>query len=215
VGANFLLNKNRWGLRYALSRLNVDYLPANPVFKHYVRSKLHQTPRLQLGCGNTICDGWLHQDRKTIEGVDFVIDVRRLRKYVDSNSLEAIMTSHMLEHLPRHEAKELMVDFRNWLRSGGELWISVPDLTILYGIARDPNTLEEDRDRAMMTIATPTPGHISAWFFEDISRILASFGFNDIRRWDEPPVEFKKAEGCWTHCIGGKLISLNVYAKKQ
>ncbi len=211
----FIPNKNFWGLGYAFECELIKRLPPNPIFKHYVRSKITRTSKLQLGCGNTICEGWLHQDWKRLKGVDFVIDVRRLNKYVEANSLDAIFTSHMIEHLRRHEARELLADVWNWLRPGKEIWIATVNLDVLYPLAKDPNTSEADREFALNLIASSPPGHVSAWFFEDIYRILDSIGFEDIRTWGEPPKEFKQTSGFWDYCLAGKLISLNVYARKK
>jgi hypothetical protein len=211
----FISNKNTWGLGYALNKAYVQLLPPSPLFKRHVKSKLSCNPRLQLGCGSTICPGWVHQDRRHRKGVDLVVDARRMKKYVAFNSLDAVFTSHMLEHLPRHEAKALLADFWNWLHPGGELWIAVPDLTALYEIASDPCTSTEEREKALMLIATPKPGHVSAWFFEDLREILRSLGFDSISKWEKPPDEFEKTNGCWTHQIRAKPISLNVYARKK
>ena len=210
----FSSNIRAWGLGYTLERILISKMPVNPIFKLRVKSKILANPKLQLGSGNTICQGWIHQDWKNIKGVDLVIDVRRLRKYIDEESLDSIFTSHMLEHFPRHEVRELLFDFQRWLRPGKELWIAVPDLDALYEVARNKNTSETERELTMMLIATPKPGHVSAWFFEDLKEILESSGFENISRWTEPPQEFQESSGCWNYCIAGKPISLNIYAKK-
>jgi predicted SAM-dependent methyltransferase len=213
--SEFSSNTRIWGLGYALERILIRRLPANPIFKFRLRSKLSAIPKLQLGSGNTICRGWIHQDWQYMNGIDLVIDARRLRKYIRGNSLDAIFTSHMLEHLPRHEVKELFVDFYRWLRPGKAFWLAVPDLDALYQVAKDRNTSQAEREHAMMLIATPRPGHVSAWFFEDVKEILESSGFDQISIWNVPPEEFQESIGCWNYCIAGKLISLNITARKK
>jgi predicted SAM-dependent methyltransferase len=217
---SFVHNKNVWGLKYALSRLYVNNMPASPFYKKYLRSRITAIPRIQLGAGTTICPNWLHQDVKRFQNrkhknLDCTINVFRLNKYIASNSLDAIFTSHMIEHLSRNEAKELLGDCYNWLKSGGELWISVPDLSILYDIATAEDTSEEDRENAMMLISSPRPGHVSCWFYEDMKKILESLGFENARRWVTPPKEFQSVAGCWNVTVVGKLISLNIVAIKK
>lgn len=216
----FFHNKNVWGLKYALDQFFINYVPANPFYKKYVNSKIALAPRIQLGAGETICRDWLHQDVKIFQGrkhknLDFTINVLRLKKYIKSNSLDAILTSHMLEHLSRDEVKDLLSECHRWLRPGGAIWISVPDLSILFDVAKDEGTSEDDRHSAMMLISSPRPGHVSCWFFEDLKRILEMIGFDKIQKWTEPPREFQNVKGCWSVTIAGKLISLNILAFKK
>lgn len=216
----FMNHMNVWGLKYALERVYTDYMPANPFYKKYARSKLASVPRLQLGAGATVCPAWLHQDLRRFQNrkhknLDFTINVLRLKKYISCNSLEAIFTSHMLEHLSRPEAKELLSDCHRWLKPKGELWISVPDLSILYNIAIAEDTSAKDREAAMMLISTPRPGHVSCWLFADIKNILEALGFENIQRWVDPPADFQNSPGCWDAKIADKPISLNVLSFKK
>jgi hypothetical protein len=206
-------DKNVWGLQYALN------MPTNPIYQKYLRSRIATVPRLQLGAGVSICPNWLHQDVKRFQNrkhrnLDFSINVFRLKKYILDNSLEAIFTSHMLEHLSRPEAKAILYDCYRWLKPGGELWISVPDLSILYDIARAEETSAADRNTALMLISTPRPGHISCWLYGDLKFFLESLGFQKIQRWVDPPNEFQKSPGDWSYAVADKLISLNVLAIK-
>lgn len=203
-----------WGLAYAVRRLLITYAPANPLRRRHMRSRLQHTPKLQLGCGSSICQGWLHQDWRRGPGVDFVLDIRRLSKYVAAESLEAIFASHVLEHLPRHEVKELLPQFASWLRPGGVLWLAVPDLRVLFALATDSSLSELEREWAHLLIATPRPGHVSAWCQEDLQILLASAGFVDIAVWSEPPAELATVPGAWNYELAGRMVSLNLRATK-
>lgn len=216
----FVDHMNAWGLKYALKRFYIDYMPANPLYQRYVRSRLASVPRLQLGAGTTICPNWLHQDLKRFQNrkhknLDITLNVLRLKKYLPNNALDSIFTSHMLEHLSRPEAIELLGDCFRWLKPKGALWISVPDLSVLYKIAMDKDTSKKDRDAVMMLISTPRPGHVSCWFYEDMKNILESLGFEDIQKWSDPPKDFQDSPGCWNAQIAGKPISLNILSIKK
>lgn len=216
---DFMNDRNTWGLYYAIKRTLIQAIPANPFYKRYVNSRISVTPKLQIGAGDSICTGWLHQDLKKYQtrrhkNLNFIINVMRLVKYINKDSLESVMASHIIEHLPRHEAIELLSSIYSWLKHDGQLWLSVPDLTILHDLAKDHNSSNIDRERALLLISTPYPGHVSCWLFEDLVRILTSIGFRHVERWAAPPDEFKGVSGCWNAHISGKLISLNLVATK-
>lgn len=133
--------------------------------------------RLNLGCGTTAPDGWVNLDRSpgiTVSRVpllkDALVKVGVLRgpqaqaewpenvhrwdaskglRYPDG-SVEAIYTSHMLEHLPRGVAERLLRECARVLRSGGLLRIAVPDLRA-YATAYLASTKDDAADEFMRT----------------------------------------------------------------
>lgn len=215
----YVKNKNTWGLSYAIRYMCVNYVPPDYFYKKRINKLISSLPKLQLGAGDCICEGWLHQDLKKFQNrkhnnLDITLNVLRLNKYIEDSTLELILTSHMLEHLPRHEAKELLSSCYKWLKPGGELWISVPDLSILYEIAKSNNISNEERDLLMNLIATPFPGHVSCWFYEDLKQVLESCGFSRVYEWTSPPEGFKNVDGCWNASVNNRLISLNLRAIK-
>ena len=114
-----------------------------------------QTRRLHLGCGLNTPDGWINLDgswnarlakystlRKLAGTLHLVSataldvswnrditvhDVRKPLPFPDQ-SLDAIYSSHLLEHLYFEEAKRLLKECYRVLRPGGVLRIVVPDL---------------------------------------------------------------------------------------
>ena len=203
-----------WGLGYAIEVVLIRYLPPRPFLLWKIRRKVGETPRLQLGSGKSICSGWLHQDLKRGKGIDFAVDVRRLKKYVPHGSLDAVFCSHMLEHLSRPEAMEVLGDIFKWLHPGGQLWFAVPDLEVMLAIAKDPAISDTSRHGVMMLVATPWPGHVSAWFHDDLVKILKVIGYSDIEVWADPPSEFANVKGCWDYKFEVTPISLNLRARK-
>lgn len=91
---------------------------------------------LNVGCGakttTPICGRW--SDYKEIRfdvdpdcKPDIIGDARDL-KAVKTNSMDAIFTSHFLEHLYLHEIIPTLKNFKRVLKSGGEVQIHVPDI---------------------------------------------------------------------------------------
>jgi SAM-dependent methyltransferase len=111
--------------------------------------------RLNLGCGTTAPEGWVNIDRSpglllrpvpvlraflraagALRGPQGQVrwpgnirrhDVRRGLPF-PAGSAEAIYSSHMLEHLPRDAAVNLMRECNRVLRFGSILRLAVPDL---------------------------------------------------------------------------------------
>lgn len=211
---DFSRERQVWGTVAAAAATARQVAPGNPLFRQKALRRLTEKPRLHVGCGRNICVGWTNQDVVGQNGVDLVVDVRRLRRYIPESRLDAIMASHILEHLPRHEARRVLGDFWTWLKPGGELWLAVPDLEVLADIAKDPCSSAAEREKAMLLIATPKPGHVSAWLWHDLAEMLKGVGFTGIERWTDPPDGFKPDSGCWSHCLAGRTLSLNVFARK-
>ena len=114
--------------------------------------------RINVGCGRTPSEGWLNFDNTPaikmansplkyriaklfrlleeshIENIEW--NKRNKIKFADatksiplsSNSVEAIYTSHMLEHLSREGARSFLREAIRILKSDGVLRVSVPDL---------------------------------------------------------------------------------------
>ena len=50
------------------------------------------------------------------------------RLKLDVNSLDGFYTSHVLEHLPKHECEDLLARVLAWLKPSGVLRVALPDL---------------------------------------------------------------------------------------
>jgi predicted SAM-dependent methyltransferase len=117
--------------------------------------------RLNLGCGATPTDGWVNLDNSIAVRLarwPFVIRALSMARITDSRSyqfariasakgikfanaslhipctngsVEAVYSSHMIEHLDRREAKDFLGEVRRILVPGGVVRIAAPDLGLL------------------------------------------------------------------------------------
>ena len=116
--------------------------------------------RINIGCGRLPAEGWCNYDNswsirlsknrvltEVLTSVGLIS--KRQRDFIafaaesdivwadaarripnNSNSADALYTSHMLEHLPRDATLRFLTEARRVLRSGGIIRISVPDIRI-------------------------------------------------------------------------------------
>ena len=81
--------------------------------------------RLHLGCGNQYMDGYINVDSDDTERVDVIADVRSL-PFID-NSIEGIEAYHLLEHIPRQQVQQTLVEWLRVLNPGGKLVLELPN----------------------------------------------------------------------------------------
>ena len=86
--------------------------------------------KLNIGCGGDIKKGWVNCDLiDDPDGprVDMVFDASRIPLPFDDNSVDEILLSHVLEHIPTWEST--VTDIARILKPGGLLTVRVP-----YGV---------------------------------------------------------------------------------
>lgn len=84
------------------------------------------TRKLYVGCGKDRVDGYIHVDKRPLDGVNYVGDAWDI--FPQFMDVDEIYSRHMLEHLTSMEADYAL---RNWfkaLKPGGKVHIVVPNL---------------------------------------------------------------------------------------
>lgn len=94
---------------------------------------------LHLGCGPQILDGFIN--------IDKYFDDKRVLKYdmyevPFEGIVDAIYSSHALEHLPIRHANAALKNWHRSLRPEGMLYLAIPDLEEILYILLDPNVDE-------------------------------------------------------------------------
>jgi predicted SAM-dependent methyltransferase len=170
--------------------INVDKSPG--VF-------LARRPGLRAALGRV---GLLSEEQRRGFSPDVVYgDATRRLRFADG-SVEAIYSSHMIEHLSRAHGRHFLAEARRVLRPGGRLRLATPDLGALvaeYSQARAAGGespaadefmaalhLFHDADEGLVgrLISRNFSGHWHQWLYdaESLSALLAEVGFTDIRR---------------------------------
>jgi len=176
--------------------------------------------KLHLGCGPRYFPGWKHFDASdyphlaghSIANLPYA-----------NNSVDIIYSSHTIEYFDREEVKDLLLEWKRVLRSGGILRLAVPNFKImaeLYCSGR--YTLE--------SFVGPLYGrmksdgkiiyHKTVYDFNSLKNLLIENGFKNIKCWDWRNVDHGKYDDCSQAYLpkmdkeNGVLISLNVECEK-
>jgi predicted SAM-dependent methyltransferase len=198
-------------LKNVLSSLREPADSAQPVYPRENSNEL----RLHLGAGNINLQGWVNIDARAGKHIHLCRDNFSLEEFVD-NSIGEIYLCHVLEHLAFDELNAILINFRNKLRNGGRLRISVPDFNSLVRIYLD-------RERDLESIRLALMGgqdyaynhHKSVFDYRLLSKYLTDAGFTNIESWNTVSV-FGRSIGDWSDkrvCINGRDyidISLNL-----
>jgi len=159
---------------------------------------------------------WKILDVEPRPEVDYVANASDLSQ-LESNSVEAIYASHVLEHFYYALNNELLNTLREWhrvLQPGGKLLISVPDLKTLCWLYLNPNLLPLERHHIMRIIFGGQTNiydvHKVGFDFEVLSLYLEEAGFKECEQFSE----FNLFNDCSSLRILDTLISLNIIAIK-
>lgn len=153
-----------------------------------------------VGAGNTNQEGWLALQHQHL-------DIRNPLSWQQSfqpNSLDAILSEHVLEHLTLEEAKTTAQNIRQMLQLGGYWRIAVPDGfhpsdEYINWVAPDSSG---ERFLAMFRQADE-PDHKLLWNYHTLSKFLIENGFEVIlREWFDELGYFHRGE--WNE-LDGKI----------
>jgi predicted SAM-dependent methyltransferase len=170
-------------------------------------------PKIHLGCGDIILNGWINIDARRADHVHINTDIIDLKEFSDQ-SIGVIYLSHVLEHFDFVESIKLLKLFFSKLKKGGVLLISVPDFEALVSVYNKTKNIEIVKRALMGGQDYEYNYHKSVYNYELLSSNLESMGFNNIKSYN--PIEiFNVNIGDFsTYEIEGVKISLCVIAIK-
>jgi predicted SAM-dependent methyltransferase len=159
----------------------------------YLRST--DEPRLQLGGGPNLLEGWLNAD--VVNGEIFLNVTRRFP--IPDASLAYVYTEHMIEHVSEEQGQHVLRESHRVLRPGGVLRLTTPDLRKVITIYADDNpvvSLDEclaflnetlpnqphPRAAQMLNTYMRAWGHQFVYDEEDLRAKLLEAGFSDVKR---------------------------------
>jgi predicted SAM-dependent methyltransferase len=170
-------------------------------------------PKIHLGCGDIILNGWINIDARRADHVHINTDIIDLKEFSDQ-SVGVIYLSHVLEHFDFVESVKLLKLFYSKLKKGGILLISVPDFDALVNVYTKTKNIEIIKRALMGGQDYEYNYHKSVYNKELLSSNLESIGFNNIEIYNPLEIFNINIGDFSTYEIQGVKISLCVIAKK-
>lgn len=186
--------------------------------------------QLNLGCGwRDFGEGWDHIDGGKYPHIKSQ-NVANLP--YETNSVDQIYASHLLEYFDRDEAIEVLKEWYRALKEGGTIRIAVPDFETIAKLYTDKkfplkNFLGPLFGKMEMGMKssyeknTKTIFHKTVYDFDDLKKVLESVGFKNIQKYNwkttSPHDKIDDHSQAYLPSMdkeNGTLISLNVEANK-
>ena len=82
--------------------------------------------KLEIGCGRSPREGYVHCDVRNLDKVDVVCDTRKIP--YKNNSVTEIYSRHCIEHFTLKEFLQVLEEWNRVLKKGGKLYIICPNL---------------------------------------------------------------------------------------
>lgn len=147
---------------------------------------------LNLGSGSAKIPKFCNIDANPLSICDVIAQIEKIK--LKSNSARVIYSSHVFEHIPREQAQKTLAEWFRVLKPGGKLYISVPDMEVLFNIYLDNLPYyhtEKGRylvDRACFCVYGAERGkydlHFNGYSFTTLEHLLESVGFQNVQRFD-------------------------------
>lgn len=175
--------------------------------------------KLHLGCGTKILNGWTNVDIFYQDSNIVNDDITTLTTFKD-NSVDLIYASHVLEHVGRHEYKNVLSTWHSKLKTGGILRVAVPDFEAICNHYLRHKNIPNILGLTMGGQRNQYDFH-AMLFDENLLRSsLEAIGFVDIVKYDWKNTEHSHVDDYSQAYLphmdktNGMLMSLNLEAKK-
>jgi SAM-dependent methyltransferase len=147
--------------------------------------------RLHLGCGSRLFDEYINVDGEYMQG-DPNVTIHDITKpfLLPDNSVDEILTVHVIEHLNRSRVPPMFIEWLRILRPGGFVAVEWPDLLkMCQEIVTNPAVFWSDDRRVLKRTVLgiygdneryPDPVMLHKWGYsaESMSRLFKSLGFS-------------------------------------
>jgi SAM-dependent methyltransferase len=172
--------------------------------------------RLNLGCGDKILPGYVNVDVvESRAGMrpDVICDLHDLAPFA-ANSVDEILSVHVVEHFWRWEVRDILREWTRVLKPGGRMILECPNLLSACGtFLQDPDQFSREDQNGQRTMwvfygdpAWKDPLMIHRWGYtpESLKRLLGEVGLADVR---QEPAQFKLREPRDMRVVGIKPAS--------
>lgn len=155
------------------------------------------SPKLQIGGGWSLFEGWLNTDIETIPGVMWMDATQRFP--FGDETFQYVYSEHMIEHVPYGKGERLLRECYRVMRRGGAIRIITPDLSAIIRLY-DPELSAEQKRYMQWFCQTFVPertpsaasaintmfrswGHQFIYDEQTLAGSMRSAGFNSITRY--------------------------------
>jgi len=172
---------------------------------------------IHLGCGPINAQGYTNVDAQPFPHIHFVHAAYQL-EIINSESVDLIYASHILEHFSWHETLKVLKEWRRVLKPGGILRLGVPDFPTLLQIYQDTCDLNKIYGPLMGGQYDSLNIHYAVFDQISLSEMLRTVGFREIQKWNPETVDNHDFHDTTSKVLTIKgrdyAISLNLEAKK-
>ena len=167
------------------SRLRDDYL------------RKTTNPKLQIGGGWSLFEGWLNADIATIPGVIWMDATQPFP--LPDETFQYIYSEHMIEHVPYEKGAHMLRECYRVMRWGGAIRMITPDLSAILGLHSAELSAEQQRYLQWFCqtfVPTQAPsatsainamfrlwGHQFIYDEQTLANAMGSAGFTSINRY--------------------------------
>jgi SAM-dependent methyltransferase len=160
-------------------------------------------PRLHVGAGETVLDGWLNTDLRIHRRRQVVFLDARAPFPIESDSFAYVFSEHQFEHISEADGARMMAECFRVLRPGGTLRVATPDVSWIDGLEKPVLAPDQTRYVAWMSasLGRPAPdalavvaamhhgcgsepgsGHQRLYSYDALRGMLERAGFTAVRR---------------------------------
>ena len=151
--------------------------------------------RLHIGCGSRIFDEYINIDGDYMSGTPGVVihDITVPFPLPD-NSVDEILSVHVIEHIMRDRVPGIMQEWLRVLKPGGFVAVEWPDfLKMCQEVVKNPDCLNFDSDRRLQkrtilgifgdNLRYPDPVMWHKWGYsaDSISKLFQNVGYSHIK----------------------------------
>ncbi len=146
---------------------------------------LQYPPKLNLGCGFDIRNGYLNVDFQGFHNPDLVADIRKL-DMLPSGFYEEVVAQDCLEHFPRCDTEPALSEWSRLLKSEGILKLRVPNLIGLLELFKWESKQSVKEQETLVQCMYGTQAYNGDWHLTGFTEILLQdylekAGFNKIK----------------------------------
>lgn len=95
-------------------------------------------PKLQIGCGSNLIDGWLNSDKYPVSSNVMYLDAARRFPFPD-DTFAYVYSEHMIGSLSIRQAQTMLIECFRTLAPGGKIRVATLDIEFLIDLYENPN----------------------------------------------------------------------------